>query len=123
MLKCRGYLRQKLTDLQMLRTYTFAFPAFDALRSFAVSISRNDVAVIVACVPVVKGFMGIQGREQVRDADTLRTFTLFDAVTAGSTGNQVKLFENITDLMDKMKLYKKSEVSAQNTNSTNDDID
>ena len=53
----------------MLGTDLLALSAADTGRSLSVAFTGDDIVVVVPCVPVVEGFMRIQGGEHVRDPD------------------------------------------------------
>lgn len=96
--KCRRHLCKQITYFQMLRTYSLTFSTFDTVRCPSVAVSGYDVVVIIPSVPVMKSFMCIKCRKQVGDANPSGALTLFDAVSACSTGYQVQHFKNIAHL-------------------------
>ena len=59
----------------------------------------DDVVVVVPGIPVVKSLMGILCGKQVRNTDSFWTFTFFDAVAAGRTGDQIQAPEDLQDCL------------------------
>ena len=88
----------------MLRADMLAFAALEAVGSLAVSVAGDDVAVIIARVPVVERLVRIFRREQVGDTDAFGALALFDAVAACCAGDQIEIFENGADAIDSFAL-------------------
>ena len=95
--RCR-HPGEQVADFQMLRTYPFTFPAFDTVRCPSMSVSGYNVVIIIPGIPVMKGFMRIQRRKEIRNADSFRAFAFFDTIPAGSTRDQIQSLKDVADL-------------------------
>ena len=90
--------------MELLGADLFAHSAFQTLRGFGMSASRDDAVIVELRIEQLERLIRVECREHIGDKDILRAFILIHTVSARCAGHESKPAHDPCDLADRLVL-------------------